>query len=82
MATAKANKSDTPETFEAASARLDELIQAMEAGTLPLDQMIAAFEEGRKLVAFCNAKLSEVQQRVEKIKAAEADGTLLREPFN
>jgi exodeoxyribonuclease VII small subunit len=80
MATAKSNK--TPETFEAASARLDELIQAMEAGTLPLDQMIAAFEEGRKLVAFCNAKLSEVQQRVEKIKAAEADGTLLREPFS
>ena len=80
MSTAKAKKEHT--TFEAASARLDELITAMESGTLPLDQMMDAFEEGRKLVAFCNAKLSEVQQRVEKIKASETDGTLLREPFN
>jgi hypothetical protein len=47
-----------------------------------MDEMMDAFEEGRKLVAFCNAKLSEVQQRVEKIKASETDGTLLREPFN
>lgn len=80
MSTAKAKKE--PTTFEAASARLDELITAMESGTLPLDQMMDAFEEGRKLVAFCNAKLSEVQQRVEKIKASETDGTLLRETFN
>lgn len=79
MSTGKTKKS--PDTFEAASARLDELIEAMESGSLPLDQMIAAFEEGRKLVAFCNAKLTEVQRRVEKIKASEADGTLLREPF-
>ncbi|MBQ9694774.1 MAG: exodeoxyribonuclease VII small subunit, partial [Kiritimatiellae bacterium] len=78
MSTTKATE---PKTFEAASKRLDELIAAMESGQLPLDKMIAAFEEGRKLVAFCNAKLSEVQQRVEKIKAAEADGSLIREPM-
>ena len=71
-----------PKTFEAASKRLDELIKAMESGELPLDKMIAAFEEGRKLVAFCNAKLSEVQQRVEKIKQAEADGSIIREPLD
>lgn len=71
----------TPKTFEEASARLDELVQQMESGELALDAMIAAFEEGRKLVAFCNAKLSEVQKRVEVIKAAEADGSITREPF-
>ncbi len=72
---------DAPKTFEEASARLDELVRRMEAGQMPLDDMIAAFEEGRRLVAFCNAKLSEVQRRVEVIKAREDDGTLVREPF-
>lgn len=70
-----------PQTFEEASARLDELVRQMESGELSLDAMIAAFEEGRKLVAFCNAKLSEVQKRVELIKAAEADGSITREAF-
>ena len=74
-------KQAAPKTFEEASARLDELVARMESGQLPLDDMIAAFEEGRRLVAFCNAKLSEVQKRVEVIKAQEADGTIVREPF-
>lgn len=72
----------TPKTFEEASARLDVLVRQMESGQLPLDDMIAAFEEGRKLVAFCNEKLTEVQKRVEIIKAGEANGTLAREAFN
>jgi exodeoxyribonuclease VII small subunit len=80
MSSTKATKKES-ETFEAASARLDELIREMEGGSLPLDQMISAFEEGRKLVAFCNAKLTEVQQRVEKIKEAEEKGTLIREDY-
>ncbi len=70
-----------PKTFEEASDRLDALVRQMESGQLPLDGMIAAFEEGRRLVAFCNAKLSEVQRRVEIIKAGEADGSIAREPF-
>ena len=74
-------KQAAPKTFEEASARLDELVARMESGQLPLDDMIAAFEEGRRLVAFCNAKLSEVQKRVEVIKAQEADGSIVREPF-
>ena len=74
-------KKAEPKTFEEASARLEALVAQMEAGQLPLDEMIAAFEEGRRLVAFCNAKLSEVQKRVEVIKAQEADGSIAREPF-
>ncbi len=74
-------KAPQPKTFEEASARLDEIVRQMESGQLPLDEMIAAFEEGRTLVAFCNEKLTEVQKRVEKIKAAEADGSITRETF-
>lgn len=69
-------------TFESASARLNELVDQMERGELPLDEMIAAFEEGRKLVAFCTGKLTEVQHRVEVIKQKEADGSIMREPLD
>jgi exodeoxyribonuclease VII small subunit len=74
-------KEEKPMTFEEASARLDELVRQMESGQLPLDKMIEAFEEGRRLVAFCNQKLSEVAKRVEKIKEDEKTGLLMREPF-
>ena len=76
-----AKKPVEPKTFEEASTRLDELVKQMESGQMPLDDMIAAFEEGRRLVAFCNAKLSEVQHRVEVIKAQEADGSIARAAF-
>ncbi len=76
-----AKKMVQPKTFEEASQRLETLVRKMEEGQMPLDDMIDAFEEGRVLVAYCNAKLTEVQHRVELIKAEEADGTLLREHF-
>lgn len=78
---AEKKKFRQPKTFEEASQRLEALVRIMEAGQMPLDDMIAAFEEGRALVAFCNAKLSEVQHRVELIKGEEADGSILRERF-
>ena len=53
----------TPMTFEVATARLDELVEKMERGELPLDEMISAFEEGRKLVAFCTAKIGRASCR-------------------
>ena len=67
---------DEPKTFEDATARLEGLVRDMESGRMPLEDMIRAFEEGRYLVAFCNAKLIEVQKRVEQVKAGEADGTI------
>ena len=71
-----------PMTSETAPPRPVQLGEKMARGELPLDEMISAFEEGRKLVAFCTAKLTEVQQRVEVIKRQEADGSLLREPLD
>ncbi|MEG1552228.1 MAG: exodeoxyribonuclease VII small subunit [Kiritimatiellia bacterium] len=81
MSEAQSKKFATPKTFEAASERLEILVRQMESGELPLDGMIAAFEEGRMLVAYCTAKLSEVQKRVELIKTKEADGTITRQQF-
>lgn len=76
-----ATEKKMPTTFEDASRRLDELVRQMESGQLALDKMIEAFEEGRRLVAYCNSKLTEVAKRVEQIKEDEKTGAIIREPF-
>ncbi len=53
--------------FEAALKRLEEIVASMEAGEVDLDTMIALFEEGQRLVKQCNATLSDVEKRIEKI---------------
>ena len=37
-------------TFEAAIARLEEIVRALESGSAPLDESLALFEEGVGLV--------------------------------
>jgi len=54
-------------TFEDALKRLEEIVAAMEAGELRLEEMMAYFEEGMKLVEFCNRRLREVEEKVEKL---------------
>lgn len=63
----KQNENDEQLTFERALERLEQIVEEMESGRLNLDLMVARFEEGMKLVRFCNAKLNEVQQRIEQL---------------
>ena len=51
----------------------------MESGDLPLEEMIKHFEEGSKLVTLCSKKLTEVEQKIEKL--VKKDGELTEEPF-
>ncbi len=66
------NNSDM--TFEAAIARLEEIVRMLEGGSAPLDQSLAMFEEGVALVKLCNARLDTAEQKV-KILTAGPDGT-------
>ncbi len=68
MSTKKAAQPDVPESFEAALGRLAEIVEEMENAELPLDAVLARYEEGRKLRAFCEAKLKEAEKRVAKIQ--------------
>ena len=68
-------------TFEAAVARLEEIVRAMEEGKLSLDDSLAAFEEGIALVRFCNGRLDSAEQRV-RILMTGADGSVTSAPFN
>ena len=68
-------------TFEAAIARLEEIVRALENGSAPLDQSLALFEEGVGLVKLCNAKLDTAEQRV-KILTASPDGGMTEQAYN
>ncbi len=63
---------DTPEpsgelSFEAALARLEEIVRTLERGEAPLDQSIELYQEGDKLKRLCEARLKSAQARIEQI---------------
>jgi len=65
--------------FEKSLERLETIVDEMEGGELSLEQMIKHFEEGSKLVTQCSKKLTEVEQKIEKL-VKKGDG-LAEEPF-
>ncbi|MBR4896010.1 MAG: exodeoxyribonuclease VII small subunit [Clostridia bacterium] len=69
-------KKENPEevTFEAAIARLEEIVRSLESGSAPLDESLALFEEGVSLVKLCNARLDTAEQKV-KLLTLNPDGT-------
>ena len=67
---------DEPQTelsFEAALARLEEIVRLLERGEAPLDQSIELYPEGDRLRRQCEARLKAAQARIEQI-AFGSDG--------
>lgn len=62
-------------TFEAALARLEEIVRLLEGGDAPLDASLSLYAEGVALVRLCNSRLDHAQQRV-KILAFGEDGAM------
>ena len=60
-------------SFEAALARLEEIVRQLERGEAPLDQSIELYQEGDRLKRLCEARLKAAQARIEQI-AFRADG--------
>ena len=67
-------------TFEAALARLEEIVRAMESGSAALDSSLSLFEEGVKLIKECNAKLDAAEQKV-KILVNNGNGSYDEQDF-
>lgn len=75
------NKTDKTEiTFEAALARLEEIVHALESGGAPLEQSLSLFEEGVGLVKHCNGMLESAEQKV-KILMKTPDGGVEEKDF-
>ena len=54
-------------SFEAALARLEEIVRTLEKGEAPLDQSIELYQEGDRLKRHCEARLKDAQARIEQI---------------
>jgi exodeoxyribonuclease VII small subunit len=70
---------DNGPKFEAALARLEEIVHALEAGNLSLDDSLKVFEEGTGLLRLCTRRLEEAERRIE-ILLQDEGGTRV-EPF-
>ncbi|WP_373700891.1 exodeoxyribonuclease VII small subunit, partial [Neisseria dentiae] len=64
-------KSAAPKSFEEALKRLETLTQAMQSSEMPLEDALAAYQEGIELVKYCQAKLAEVEQKLQVLDAGE-----------
>lgn len=77
----KKTKKKEPKTFEAAIARLGEIVSALEDGTAPLDTSLALYEEGIALVRFCGDKLDAAEKQI-KVLTRGADGSITERDFD
>lgn len=54
-------------TFESAFQRLECILEKMNSNQTTLDESLALFEEAETLISFCNKRLTEAEQKVEKL---------------
>lgn len=52
-------------SFEAAFARLEEILEKMNTGTISLDESLALYEEADRLIARCSKRLNEAERKIE-----------------
>ncbi len=53
--------------FEAAMARLEEIVRQLESGRAPLDESIKLYEEGVALVRLCSGRLEDAKQKIRRV---------------
>ena len=63
---------DQPQqTYEAAAARLEEIIRRLDSGEAGLRETLELCQEGRKLVEFCAGELDAVSQGLDALRLDE-----------
>ena len=67
-------------TFEEAMLMLEQAVAKLENGALSLDESLTQFEEAVKLVKYCNAKISEAEQKV-RILIENTEGEVTDQRF-
>jgi exodeoxyribonuclease VII small subunit len=66
-------------SFEDALAELEQIVRRLEGGQVKLDEAILSYERGAQLKRHCENKLTEAQQRVDRIVVGP-DGAITAEP--
>jgi exodeoxyribonuclease VII small subunit len=61
----------TDQTYEAAVARIEEIIRRLDSGESGLRETLELVREGRDLVEYCAAELDAVSQGLEELRLEE-----------
>lgn len=66
------NTQDNPKpnqesNFEAAFARLEQILEKMNSGAISLDESLSLYEEADKLIVNCNKKLNDAERKIETL---------------
>jgi exodeoxyribonuclease VII small subunit len=54
-----------PLSFEAAFARLEEILEKLNTGTISLDDSLKLYEEADQLIVTCNKRLNDAERKIE-----------------
>ncbi len=68
-------------SFEEALGRLEEIVLELEEGELSLEGALEKFEEGIELSRSCMQKLTQAEEKVEKLMSS-TKGKFTTEPFD
>lgn len=68
-------------SFEQALAELEKIVHSLESGQAPLAESISSYERGVSLKNYCEKKLKEAQEKIEKI-SLKSDGSVTTEPLD
>jgi exodeoxyribonuclease VII small subunit len=61
------NQESVPLSFEAAFARLEEILEQLNTGTISLDESLQLYEEADQLIAICNKRLNDAERKIEML---------------
>lgn len=53
--------------FEAAFARLEQILEKMNSGSVSLDDSLKLYEEADRLIVTCNKKLNDAEKKIEML---------------
>ncbi len=68
-----------PRTYEAAAARVEEIIRRLDSGEASLDETLALVREGKTLIELCASQLAAVGDALEELRLDDLVGRLERE---
>ncbi len=64
-------EADSPLTYEAAIARIEEIVRRLDSGDAGLRETLALVREGRELVEYCAGELEDVSRGLEELHLDE-----------
>jgi exodeoxyribonuclease VII small subunit len=76
---AQAEEPREPQTYEAAAARVEEIIRRLDSGEASLDETLALVSEGKLLIEQCASQLAAVGGALEELRLDELVSRLERE---